>query len=147
MAKFTYTTEQLSEAVASSKSFKQVHEKLNLRGYNYQALYARIKRSGIDTSHMTGRDGQPLSEILVENSTYLKTGHLKNRLFKEGLKKPKCEECGIVDWNGKPLSFHLHHINGKWNDNRLENLQILCPNCHSQTDNFGIKNTGHGRPR
>lgn len=142
-----YTKEQLEAAVASSLSYREVHKRLGLLGYQYQSLRNHIKRFGLDTSHMRGRDGIPLATILVENSTYTKTGHLKNRLFKEGLKTPCCECCGLTEWRGKPIQFHLHHKNGHYRDNRLENLEILCPLCHSQTDNYGIKNRGKGRPR
>lgn len=78
----------------------------------------------------------PLEKILTEDSEYNRT-KLKERLVKEGLKEYKCECCGITNWNNKPISLQLHHINGINNDNRLSNLQLLCPNCHSQTDNFG----------
>lgn len=57
--------------------------------------------------------------------------------MKLGLKEKKCEECGISDtWNGKPLSFELHHVDGDHYNNEISNLQILCPNCHSQTDSY-----------
>lgn len=69
--------------------------------------------------------------------------HLKKRLFAEGLKENRCEECGLTEWLGRPLSMALHHVNGDGRDNRLENLQLLCPNCHSQTENF----SGRGRRR
>ena len=69
--------------------------------------------------------------------------HLKQRLFAEGLKHNRCELCGLTQWLGEPLSMALHHVNGDGKDNRLENLQLLCPNCHSQTDNF----SGRGRRR
>ena len=62
---------------------------------------------------------------------------IKGKLIREGLKENKCEICGLInEWNGKPLVLQLHHINGNHTDNRLENLQILCPNCHSQTDTY-----------
>lgn len=79
----------------------------------------------------------PLEDILKENRPY-KSQDLKKRLIQEGLKENKCEnpECGISEWHGHPLILQLHHINGDHNDNRLENLQILCPNCHSLTENF-----------
>jgi hypothetical protein len=69
--------------------------------------------------------------------------NLKRRLIAAGLKCEACEECGITEWRGRPLSLALHHVNGDRNDNRLQNLALLCPNCHSQTDNFGILNRRH----
>ena len=52
----------------------------------------------------------------------------------------KCEECGIEEWNSKPITFQVDHVNGNRRDNRHTNLKILCPNCHSQTETFGVKN-------
>lgn len=84
----------------------------------------------------------PLEEILVENSTYLNTWRLKKKLVKVGLLEDKCIVCSQGNgWNGKPLSLHLDHINGINNDHRLENLRILCPNCHSQTETYAGKKT------
>lgn len=81
----------------------------------------------------------PLADLL-RCDTRRGRWNLKRRLIAAGLKREACEECGIVDWRGRPLSLALHHVNGDRNDNRLENLALLCPNCHSQTDNFGILN-------
>lgn len=83
----------------------------------------------------------PIEKILTEDSEYNRT-KLKERLIREGLKKYKCECCGISEWMNNPISLQLHHLNGIHNDNRLENLQLLCPNCHSQTENFGTKGKG-----
>jgi hypothetical protein len=87
----------------------------------------------------------PLAELLVVGRVQTSRTHLKSRLLKEGLKQSRCERCGITEWQGAPLSMQLHHRNGDGSDNRLENLEILCGNCHSQTDTYGGRN-GHRRP-
>jgi 5-methylcytosine-specific restriction endonuclease McrA len=66
--------------------------------------------------------------------------NVKRRLVAAGIKRHACEHCGISRWGERALSLCLHHINGDRHDNRLENLELLCPNCHSQTPNFGSKN-------
>jgi 5-methylcytosine-specific restriction endonuclease McrA len=68
--------------------------------------------------------------------------HLRRRLVGAGLLTPSCAVCGISDWRGRPLSLELNHVNGDGNDNRLANLRLLCPNCHSQTDTWGGRNKG-----
>jgi hypothetical protein len=78
----------------------------------------------------------PMEKLLVVGRQTNRS-HLKGRLLREGLKENRCEICGITEWLGKPLSMELHHVNGDGKDNRLENLQLLCGNCHSQTDNWG----------
>lgn len=82
-----------------------------------------------------------LNEVF-SNSKKIRTRYLKERLFIEKYKEPKCECCGLCEeWNGSPLVLELDHINGNSNDNSLDNLRILCPNCHSQTPTFrGRKN-------
>ena len=78
-------------------------------------------------------------DVFVENSTYARH-RLKGRIIQQSLKQYICDDCGLDgNWNGKKLSLQLDHINGVNNDNRLENLRFLCPNCHSQTDNFSGK--------
>lgn len=81
----------------------------------------------------------PIELYLVAGRRTNRT-HLKSRLLAEGLKRNRCEECGLTEWRGRPLSIELHHINGDGADNRLENIAFLCPNCHSQTPNFSGRN-------
>jgi hypothetical protein len=87
----------------------------------------------------TRPQGAPLLEYLVAGRR-VNRSHLKGRLLAEGLKQNRCECCGIADWRGAPLAMALHHANGDGLDNRLENLVMLCPNCHAQTPNFSGRN-------
>lgn len=144
--------EELEKLVKESITFSQVLRALGYHekgGRPWNNLKKRLEELNIDTSHFKGRahgtsqtKKYELSDILCENSTYNSNNSLKRRLLKEGLKENRCEnpECGITEWLGKSIVLQLHHINGVNNDNRLENLQLLCPNCHSQTDNFAGKN-------
>jgi len=152
--RYKFTKEQLQIVIKNSLSIAQVCRELGIRpvGGNYKTLNNKIKLFDIDVSHFTGKawnvgeNFRPfgkktkLNDVLVENSTYLSTNHLKNRLFDEGLKQRVCDNCGISEWLGKPISLELEHINGNNTDNRLDNLKILCPNCHSQTPTFRRKN-------
>ncbi|HWI22862.1 MAG TPA: HNH endonuclease [Baekduia sp.] len=86
----------------------------------------------------------PISELL---SSVRSRHHLKQRLLKAGLLQAHCAECEIDSWRGAPLALQLHHINGIGTDNRLENLMLLCPNCHSQTENWGGRNKTRSLPK
>ena len=155
MKKRTWTEKQLKNAVISSFSLRQVLSKLGLKeaGGNYAQLKKYIKEYKLDDSHFKGRGwnkgligiGKPrlsLETILVENSDF-QSFKLKKRLFKEGLKLKNCEECG---WSKTTedgyLPLELDHINGKHRDNRLENLRVLCPNCHSLKPSHRGRNKG-----
>lgn len=149
-SRYTYSEEDLRKAVKTSTSIRQVLEKLDIvpAGGNYQTTNRRIQKLNIDTSHFTGQawnrgkiigPKRPIEEYLKENSV-VQSFRLKNRLLLEGLKEHKCECCGITEWNGKLAPLELDHINGNHHDNQLENLRILCPNCHAQTDTYRGKN-------
>jgi hypothetical protein len=149
-SRYSYSEKELYEAVKSSTSIRQVLDKLNIvpAGGNYQTTNRRIQKLNIDTSHFTGQawnkgritgPKRSIEEYLKEN-TIVQSFKLKSRLIAEGLKQHKCECCGITEWNGQPAPIELDHINGNHHDNRLENLRILCPNCHAQTDTYRGKN-------
>ncbi len=83
----------------------------------------------------------PLEEIIVKKlHPHYQSFKLKLRLIQEGIKDNKCESCGIKEWRNKPLSMELHHKDGDRCNHLLENLLLLCPNCHSQTETFRAKN-------
>lgn len=138
------------ETVKQSRSIREALLKLGLTetGSAYRVFKRRIASLGLDTSHLLGMGylkgkthnwtpAKPLAEVLIEHSDYDCTYRLKHRLFKERLLKNECYSCGLKDtWQGSPISLQLDHINGIRHDNRLCNLRILCPNCHSQTSTF-----------
>ena len=87
-----------------------------------------------------------LQEILCGKHPTFQTAKLKVKLLKSGLKSNDCEECGQNEiWNNKKLIMHLDHINGKSDDHRIENLKMLCPNCHSQTETYAGRNKSNER--
>ena len=160
--KHLYSDWDLVFAVAESRSLAQVMRKLGMepRSGCYQALKRNIARLELDTSHFTGQawsrgmtfpgplNGRKksLEELLVRGSR-CKSDPLKRRLISEGLKEARCDCCCLTEWNGKAIPLELHHVNGDKYDNRLENLQLLCPNCHSQTPTYRAKNRASVRAR
>ena len=154
----TWTEQQLRDACDRSMSIRSVLKELKLQptGGNYKNIKSHIKSFGIDIGHFTGQGHlkgkthtwapkRPLEEVLVENSTYKTSHSLKKRLFNEGVFQRKCYQCERTEWNGQPIPTELEHINGVNTDNRLENLTILCPNCHAQTDTYRGKNSSLSR--
>lgn len=142
----------MEKAAKKSFSVRQVLVALHLKeaGGNYSQIKKYLKFYKINTRHFKGKGwnkglvgiGKPrisLDKILVKDSNF-QSYKLKKRLFKEKLKSPKCEECGWakVSPDGR-LPLELDHINGNSKDNRIENLRVLCPNCHS------LKSTHRGR--
>jgi len=103
-------------------------------GFSKQTWHAAKNRGDI----VTRARAMPIEQLLRGRRDRT---HLKGRLIKAGLLLERCQSCGIVDWRGRPLALELHHINGDGHDNRLGNLALLCPNCHSQTDSWGGRNS------
>ena len=142
--------DELKTLINASKTWQEVMYKLGYtanRGNSYYSMKKYINELNIDTTHLgiknKNRYSHPtfeLSEILVANSKYTNMTRLKKRILSNNLLENKCYICGINSWNDKPLILQLDHINGNNRDNRIENLRLLCPNCHSQTETFSGKN-------
>ena len=141
------------QTVVHERSIAGVLRSLGLRvgGANYARVHRLVEELRLDTSHWTGcghlrgkshawARKRPLTEILKERSPHTTSSSLKKRLYRESLLEARCARCRLTEWNGEPLSLHLDHINGDSRDNRLENLRVLCPNCHSQTPTYCGRN-------
>jgi transposase len=157
MAYAKYTREMLSEAVAASTSMAGVLRHLGRRqnGGSHAHLRRRIDQLGIDTSHFLGQAHargmvstrrRAAEEILImrpEDAKRAKPPTLTRALREIG-RSYACESCGLGDtWNGRPITLHVDHIDGRFWDCRPENLRFLCPNCHSQTATYA----GRNRPK
>lgn len=139
--------EQIKNIIKISINKTDVLNKLGLKnnGGNFNTLSRFISNNSIDISHFDYKKSTKsntissaklkISEILVKNSTYSNTSSLKRRLYKEGLKFKICELCGQDEnWKGNKMSLIIDHINGHSDDNRIENLRIVCPNCNATLD-------------
>ena len=141
------TDEKIIEVCSSCLSMTSASVKL---GIHFNTLKRRAILLGVYVPNASGkglkkhkRDGFdkiPLSEILNGLHPQYQTNKLRIRMIKEGIKDEKCEICGITEWNCKSVSFELDHINGVRYDHRLDNLRIICPNCHSQTHTYRARN-------
>lgn len=119
------------------------------QGSNYLTFYKYVKEYGLDTSHFTGQKTNigNKNNVGLSQKDFFKEGKIKKgsdlirKLISLGIKEYKCEnpECGIHEWHGKEIKLQIHHIDGNHFNNSVENLQLLCPNCHSQTDTYAGK--------
>lgn len=144
------TEEELYEAAQKCSNVKEVAKYLKLKSKTnviLRELKSKIMALGCDLEHWENRGIKEsrvyssLDDKITEQSWYINTTQLKKDLIKDGVLIEKCVECGIGPWwNYKKLELQLDHINGNNRDNRIENLRLLCPNCHSQTSTYAGKN-------
>jgi 5-methylcytosine-specific restriction endonuclease McrA len=148
------TDDLIIKTVKENISYQAVLNSFGLKtvGSNNQWIRTKISKLKLNITHFLGQGHlkgknhnfntqTPLLDILVEGCYYT-TSRLSKRLVKEGLLKYECSICGIYDWQHSKLVLHLDHINGCNTDNRIDNLRLLCPNCHSQTETYCAKNKG-----
>lgn len=151
MKKVQYSKALLEENIKDCYSFAELCRRLGLKpeGSNPRTLRSKLNEFGVDYSHFTGQRWNKNTDNSIYQKRYipklcehssLSSSNVKNLVYRLKLKENKCEKCGISEWQGNSINCELHHINGNPTDNRIENLQILCPNCHSQTDNFRSRN-------
>ena len=149
MQKYNYSYDNLFKLVKESQSISEVARKLGMtaKGGNHDTIKRKIKEYGISTEHFLGQSwsrNKSFTKVSIddylENKRSISSYKLKSKLIKSGLKENRCELCGLTDWQGKEISLTLHHKDGNNCNNSLDNLQILCPNCHSQTDTFAGRN-------
>jgi hypothetical protein len=153
-----WTREILAPVVARSKSVNEVLRQLGLDpvGGHHTNISRRIKAYGLDTSHFSpvirterqryNQRRRTAEEILVEeasaHTTRVPSSRLKRALRELGVEE-RCASCGIETlWLGEPLPLEVDHIDGNWRNNRMENLRLLCPNCHSTTDSYRGRSKG-----
>ena len=148
----TWTDEQFINAIKTSTKYIEVSQKLGLTnlGANYKTIKKYINNMNLDISHFLSRkqlaqNARDKIKILSDEELFsinsVDRKYIKKIILQKNLIPYECstENCKIQTWFGKNLSLHLDHINGINNDNRLENLRFLCPNCHSLTETYCIK--------
>ena len=159
------TDEQILDSVKTTSNYKQALEKLGFvaKGYHpYETLKIKMLQLGLTKKDFYCYDGNipwAKGKFGSDNKTYIPVSKylrlysdveyppnlvtLKNKLVREGIKENKCECCGLETWLGLPVSFHLHHVDGNRRNNNIENILVLCPLCHSQTENYAGRKKGN----
>jgi hypothetical protein len=132
-----YDWKEIQAAYDGGLTMRECQERFGFNGSSWSQAVSR----GDIVPRPRARE---LHAIFCKGSSRNGRGGRKRRLIDEGIKEDRCEQCGITHWRGRKLSIQLHHKNGDGTDNRIQNLEFLCPNCHSQTDTYGGRN-GHRR--
>ena len=148
--KHNYTEKNLSKICSESFSYSQCLQKMGIvpAGGNYAILKKYIKLYNIDISHFTlqawnrGKTLPPKRSLedYLSNKKAIQSYKLKKRLLKEKIFQHQCNNCCKNTWLGKPIPLELHHLDGNSLNNNLNNLSLLCPNCHALTSNYRGKN-------
>lgn len=140
-----YTKEELTETIKCCKNYIDVIRTLKINKYYHTYLKKFVQENNIDITHFKKQytnKSRRIEEIMVKDAAAYSSKSVKNYLIKNKLVNNECSICKILPiWNDKPLTLQLDHINGDHHDNRVENLRLICPNCHSQTDTFTGRNT------
>ena len=137
-----YNWQEIRKAYETGSSRNEIKQRFQIsQGAWSSAIKAKKIVLKSEDEHFNGYNPRPLEDVLVKDSPHKDITSLKKRLLKEGILNNTCISCGIEPlWNGSPLVLHLDHTNGDNSDNRIENLRILCPNCHSQTETYCGRN-------
>lgn len=134
------TKEQLQDAILESQTMAQAASKLQLAFSTFKRYAEKYELYDPNQGGKgTTKEKKSLQNVF-SGKEHMVTWWLKKRLIREGYKNNKCEECGISEWNGKSITMELDHVDGNNGNNTLNNLKILCPNCHSQTPTFRGRN-------
>lgn len=135
--------DEFAKMVAESLSFRELARKVGYSengGGTLSALHTAVKERHLDTSHFLGQGINKNKFVGFEENSPRKRGKsLSYPLIQ--LRGHKCENCQLSEWLGQPITLQVHHIDGDRSNNNFENLQLLCPNCHSLTDNYCKKNS------
>jgi hypothetical protein len=135
------TKEEFIKVCEESNTKIEAYKRLGMHRNTFEKY---LKLFGVEfTKKYKEKNKYDIEDILAGKYPYYNTSHLNYRLIKEGLKERRCEKCGRTHWFDEPIVLELHHIDGDRTNNSLENLQLLCPNCHAHTDNFKSKKMRH----
>jgi hypothetical protein len=137
-----YSIEEIKNAISCTHTMGGAAKYLNI---DWRTFKREAVKYGLYSPSISGRERFPLNDILDGKHPHYATCHLRKRLLKEGVKAYVCESCKNTEWMNSPIPLECHHKNGNNADHTLDNLQLLCPNCHAMTDTYRSKNISKRR--